>query len=262
MSEAVHPSHFSQENQWLSFNAGKDSVAPNAGDFAVHVLTGDTFMYEISGGFVEAQQESFVSAPVVYPTSEYWETLLNSTRIRPFIDLSISKNNTLRIPMSMHEYDLYADTGKFYEDVEIDGQLRIGPMKLGGATEDIVIEGKLKSNAVETESITSVSITSETIKDAVLNTRVAIKEITTDYTLAKEDTGSIFHAKPATGNINITLPYTLPVGTSFTLTNLLAGKTTTFPAGLKARGNVLSEVYSAATIYFDGTDWYGFGDLV
>jgi hypothetical protein len=253
----VTEGHFDQKRQYLSFTAGKDNVPPDPLDYALHVVAGDTFLYEISGGFPDAPDDPFVTDPIVYPSSDYWQTLLDGERERPYIDISISENNTLRVPSAVHEYDVYADNGKFYEDVVIDGGLKIGDMALGGATDDIVIGGDLTCNEVSSEEVTA-----NVINNAVSKTRIAIKEITADYTLTNEDTGSVLHAKPAGGTINLTLPNDLKEGVAFTIANLLEGKTTTLPATLKARGNVLSEPYSAATIYFDGTDWYGFGDLV
>jgi hypothetical protein len=253
----VTEGHFDQKRQYLSFTAGKDNVPPDPLDYALHVVAGDTFLYEISGGFPEAPDEPFVTDPIVYPSSDYWQTLLNGERERPYIDISISEHNTLRVPSAVHEYDVYADKGKFYEDVEIDGGLKIGGMVLGGATDDIVISGDLSCDAVNCDEVTA-----NVINNAVSKTRIAIKDITADYTLTNEDSGSVLHSKPTSGTINLTLPNDLKEGVAFTVANLLEGKTTTLPATLKARGNVLSEPYSAATIYFDGTDWYGFGDLV
>lgn len=253
----VKQGQFDQTKQYISFSAGKAITAPAAEDYAVHVLAGDTFLYEIQGGFPDGPGEQFVTDPIVYPSSDYWETLLDGERERPYIDISISEYNTLRVPSAVHEYDVYADKGKFYEDVVIDGGLMIGGMVLGGATDDIVISGDVSCDDVNCDEVTA-----NVINNAVSKTRIAIKDITADYTLTNEDTGSVLHAKPTGGTINLTLPNDLKEGVAFTVANLLEGKTTTLPATLKARGNVLSEPYSAATIYFDGTDWYGFGDLV
>jgi hypothetical protein len=253
MSEELHAGHFDQERQWISFNSGIDTVAPDPTTFPVHILTGDTFLYEIQGGFPDGNLDHFMSAPVVFPSSEYWETLLNGERKRPFFDLSISEYNTLRIPTAVHEYDVYADKGKFYEDVEIDGGLKV---VIGGGSGDIEIDGNLTCNEVFANKVTAEELI------GVAKTRVHIINITEDRTLADDDTGAIIHSSPATGNVDITLPSGLKTGFVVTITNLLPGKTTTLPVTLKARGNVLSEPYSAATIYYDGTDWYGFGDLV
>lgn len=251
----VTEGHFDQTRQYLTFNSGCSTVAPNAADYALHVVAGDTFLYEIQGGVPGAPQENFITDPIVYPTSAYWETLLNGDRQRPYFDLSISYNNTLRVPTAVHEYDLYVDKGRFYEDVEIDGTLKVGTFFLDG--QDLSIGGDFSC-----DDITCDEVTANVINNAVSKTRIAIKDITADYTLTNEDSGYVLHAKPTSGTINLTLPNDLKEGVAFTVANLLEGKTTTLPATLKARGNVLSEPYSAATIYFDGTDWYGFGDLV
>ena len=257
MSE-LHPGHFDQSQQWISFNSGMDVAAPNPTAYPVRVLSGDTFLYEIQGGFPDGNIENFISAPVVYPSSEYWETLLNGSRQRPYFDLSISEYNTLRIPTAIHEYDVYADKGKFYEDVEIDGALVAATLSLGGGGFDISSDGDITTDG----DIECNEITANVINNAVAKTRVPIISATTDKTLIDSETGSIIHCSPAGGNIDITLRNDLKTGFVVTITNLLPGKTTTLPDTLKARGNVLSEPYSAATIYFDGTDWYGFGDLV
>ena len=126
----VRQGNFSQTSQYISFTAGKDSIAPNAGDYSTHVLTGDTFLYEIQGGSPDGPGDPFVTDPIVYPSSDYWETLLDGDRERPYIDISISENNTLRVPSAVHEYDVFADKGKFYENVVIDGGLTDGGQSL------------------------------------------------------------------------------------------------------------------------------------
>lgn len=261
MSE-LHPGHFDQQKQWISFNPGCDTEIPDPTAYPVHVLSGDTFMYEIQGGFAEGNQDHFISAPVVYPSSEYWETQLNGDRQRPYLDFSISEYNTLRLPSAIHDYDLYVDSGKFYEDVVIDGSLTAASLSLSGGFDlspdgDITTSGNIECNDIDANEITA-----NVLHNAVAKTRIPIITTTADKTLVDTDTGSVVHCSPEGANINITLPNDLQTGFVVTITNLLPGKTTTLPATLKARGNVLSEPYSAATIYFDGTDWYGYGDLV
>jgi DUF1365 family protein len=87
-------------------------------------------------------------------------------------------------------------------------------------------------------------------------------EITSDTTFNNIHTGYIYQCKPSGSNLNITLPITSDVGVAFTINNCLAGKTVTFPNLVNARGTVLGEQFSAATIYWDGSAWYGIGDLV
>ena len=122
---------------------------------------------------------------------------------------------------------------------------------------DITTDGDIECNDIDANEITA-----NVINNAVSKTRIPIIVTTTDKTLIDTDTGAVINCSPSTGNIDITLPNDLQTGFVVTITNLLPGKTTTLPTTLKARGNVLSEPYSAATIYFDGTDWYGYGDLV
>jgi len=261
MSE-LHAGNFDQTKQWISFNEGKGTVAPNPTSYAIHVLTGDSFLYEIQGGFPEGNLDNFVSAPVVYPSSEYWETLLNGDRQRPYVDISISEYNTLRIPSAISDYDLYVDKGRFYEDVVVDGVLTAGSINIDGGV-DMSPDGDITTDGdIECNDIAANEITANVLHNAVAKTRIPIISTTTDKTLIDADTGSVIHCSPTDGNIDITLPNDLKSGFVVTITNLLPGKTTTLPSTLKARGNVLSEPYSAATIYFDGTDWYGYGDLV
>ena len=250
---------FDQTKQWLSFTEGKDSVAPASEDYAVHVLSSDTFLYEISGGFPDGPVETpYVTDPVVYPSSDYWETQLNGSRLRPYVDISISEYNTLRIPSAISEYDLYVDKATFYEDVVIEGGLTVGGMVFGAeGSGNIEIGGDITCKDVQCEEIRA-----ESIFGAESNTKVRIQPKTADFTVSDSDTGSIIHIKPDGATVNVALPNDLQRGTIVTVTNILEGKTTTLPDTLKARGNVLSEPYSAATIYFDGTDWYGHGDLV
>lgn len=258
MTQVLHEGRYDQTKQFISFNNGKASIAPDPALYPIHVLTGDTFLYQIDGGFPDEPVEPFITDPIVYPSSEYWQTLLSGDRVRPYIDLSISEYNTLRLPSAIHEYDLFCDNATFYEDVVIEGSIEIGGT--GGASigsQNITIPGDINCS-----DITCDSITTDVINEAVAKTRIPIISITADKTLANPDTGSVIHCSPDGANINISLPNGLQTGFVVTITNLLPGKTTTLPTTLKARGNVLSEPYSAATIYFDGSDWYGYGDLV
>jgi len=261
MSE-LRPGHFDQTKQWISFNSGIDTEIPDPTAYPIHILAGDTFLYEIQGGLPEGNLDHFVTSPVVYPSSEYWETQLDGDRLRPYIDLSISEYNTLRVPSAVHDYDLYVDKGRFYEDVVIDGALTANSINLSGGF-DMSPDGDITTSGdIECSDITANEITANVLHNAVAKTRIPIISTTTDKTLVDAETGSVIHCSPTGGNIEITLPNDLKAGFVVTITNLLSGKTTTLPSTLKARGNVLSEPYSAATIYFDGTDWYGYGDLV
>lgn len=250
MNSAAREGHFDQTKQWLSFTEGVAVSAPDPTNYPIHVLTGDTFLYEIQGGFPDGPGEPFVTDPIIYPSSDYWQTLLDGDKKRPYVDISISEYNTLRVPSAVHEYDLYCDKGRFYEDVVIDGSLKVGGLDF--SADAVTVPGNLSCD----------KITANEISNAVARVRIPILQISSDYSLKNEDTGSVIHSSPTVGNVDITLPNDLSVGFVVTITNLLPGKTTTLPLTLKARGHVLSEPYSAATIYFDGTDWYGYGDLV
>lgn len=237
------------KNQWISFAEGSSSVAPIASDFPLQVLGADHNLNNISGGDPTDGFDPWVSDILVYPTSDYWETLLNGDRVRPYIDFSISEYNTLRLPSAIHNYDLYADTGKFYEDVVIDGSLTIGTTTIGGS--NISIPGDLTCDKVIANTLTGNA-----------NTKTPLLEITSDTTFNNDHMGYIYQCKPSGSNLNITLPATSDVGVAFTVNNCVAGKTVTFPNLVNARGTVLGEQFSAATIYWDGSAWYGIGDLV
>lgn len=239
----------SQDQQWISFVEGKDSVAPDPSAYALHVLGSDHSLNNITGGDPTDGFNPWVTDILVYPSSDYWQTLLNGSRIRPYVDLSISDYNTLRIPSAVKDYDLYADTGKFYEDVVIDGTLTIGTTSIGGS--NISIPGDVTCNKVIANTLTGNA-----------NTKTPLLEITSDTTFSNDHTGYIYQCKPSGSNLNITLPATSDIGVAFTVNNCVAGKTVTFPNLINARGTVLGEQFSAATIYWDGSAWYGIGDLV
>ena len=217
--------------QFISFVEGSSATAPQESAFAAHVLATDHNLNQINGGDPTDGFSPWVTDILVYPSSEYWETLLNGNRVRPYIDFSISNYNTLRIPSAIHDYDLYADSGKFYEDVTIDGTLTV----------DNVITSSVSGEA---------------------KTRFPVADKTTDFTSSDSDSGFMFQSKPAGSNLTITLPNTATSGICFTVMNCLAGKTTTFSNLFNSNGTILSQQYSAATVYWDGGGWYAFGDLV
>jgi len=243
-------------NQFISFIEGSASTAPDPSSYPLHVLGADHNLNHIQGGDPTDGFLPWVTDILVYPSSEYWEGLLDSNRVRPYIDFSISDYNTLRIPSAIHNYDLYADTGKFYEDLSVDGTLSIGSIELGGNNltlpgdlsvgGDADIAGTLSADRVQGES----------------NTTAPILQVTTDVTFDNNNTGYIYQCKPSGSNVTITLPQTSTTGITFMVNNCLAGKTVTFANLANARGTVLGEQFSAATIYWDGSAWYGIGDLV
>ena len=196
-------------NQFISFIEGSASTAPDPSSYPLHVLGADHNLNHIQGGDPTDGFLPWVTDILVYPSSEYWEGLLDSNRVRPYIDFSISDYNTLRIPSAIHNYDLYADTGKFYEDLSVDGTLSIGSIELGGNNltlpgdlsvgGDADIAGTLSADRVQGES----------------NTTAPILQVTTDVTFDNNNTGYIYQCKPSGSNVTITLPQTSTTGITF-----------------------------------------------
>lgn len=246
--------------QWISFVEGSASVAPQESAFPTHVLSADTNLNNIDGGDATDGFSEWVTDLLVYPSSEYWETLLSNNRVRPYVDLSISDYNTVRIPSSIHDYDLYADTGKFYENVVVDGTFTVGSV-LNTDTTDLNVTNDI--NVANDANVTG-TVTAETLK-GYANTRIPISEKTASFTFDTAESGYIYQCSPAGAEIEITLPVGLDAsskGITFTVNNLLAGKTVKFINLSNARGTILGEQYSSCTIYWDGSAWYGIGDLV
>lgn len=248
-----------QPNQFISFVEGSSAVAPQESAFALHVLGKDHNLNNIDGGDASEGFDPWVTDILVYPSFEYWETLLNGDRIRPYVDLSISEYNTLRIPSAINGYDVYADKGTFYEDVVIQGTLQVGSTSMGG--QDLNVPNDLSVGG-DTDVVGT--LTADTIK-GFANTKVLVSQKTTDFTFNITETGYIYQCSPAGAKIDITLPGGLDsthIGVTFSVNNLLEGKTVEFPNLSNARGNILGEQYSSCTLYWDGAAWYGIGDLV
>lgn len=242
-----------QPHQWISFVEGSANVVPDESAYPLHVLGADHNLNNIDGGDPTDGISPWVTDILVYPTFEYWEGLLNGDRIRPYVDLSISEYNTLRIPSAVHDYKLYADTGKFYEDVDIDGGLQVGDIAIGG--QDMNIPGNLTVG----DTVTAATL------QGVANTKIPIAVKTEDFTFDVTETGYLYSCKPAGAKIVITLPGGLDntyTGVGFTVNNALAGKTVEFTNLTNARGSILGEQFSSCTVYWDGEEWYGIGDLV
>lgn len=244
------------QKQFISFVEGSASTAPNPSSYPLQVLGVDHNLNHVNGGDPTDGFDPWVTDILVYPTSEYWETLLNGDRVRPYLDFSISDYNTLRLPSAIHDYDLYADQGRFYEDVLIDGSLTAGGITLSG--NDLVIPGDL---SVLGDADIVGTLDAEILKGEA-NTTAPLLEVTADLTFDNNHTGYVYHCKPSGSNVTITLPQTSTTGVTFMVNNCLAGKTVTFANLANARGTVLGEQFSAATIYWDGSAWYGIGDLV
>ena len=250
--EVISPGEVTQRHQWISFVEGSASTAPEESSFPLHVLGADHNLNNIDGGDPTDGFSPWVTDILVYPTSEYWETLLNNDRIRPYVDLSISEYNTLRIPSAIHNYDLFADKGLFYEDVTIKGVLTAASVEIDGGGLNITPDGDL--------TVRNLTATGEIRGFA--HTKIPILHVDSDITFDSANTGYIYQCKPTGSNLTITLPQTSQIGVAFTVNNCLAGKTVTFTNLANARGTVLGEQFSSATIYWDGSAWYGIGDLV
>ena len=256
ISANISPVESHPTKQFISFIEGSASSAPDPSAYPLHVLGADHNLNHVNGGDPTDGFDPWVTDILVYPTSEYWETLLNGNRIRPYLDLSISEYNTLRLPSAVHDYDLYVDQGHFYENVVIDGSLTVGGISLGGS--DLSIPGDLSTGG--DANITG-TLEADKLKGHA-NTTAPLLEVTSDVTFNNDHTGYVYHCKPSGSNVTITLPQTSSTGVTFMVNNCLAGKTVTFANLANARGTVLGEQFSAATIYWDGSAWYGIGDLV
>ena len=73
-----------KKQQFISFVEGKSSEAPIQ-PLMFHVLGADHNLNHINGGDPTDGFSPWVTDISVYPTSEYWETLLNGDRIRPYV---------------------------------------------------------------------------------------------------------------------------------------------------------------------------------
>lgn len=241
---------YSPSHQFISFVEGSSSEAPDPANYSLTVLAGDHDLNVLDGGDPTDGFAPWVNDVLIYPSSEYWETLLQDGRLRPYFDLSISNYNTLRVPSAIHNYDLYVDNAKIYENIEVDGngtitsQLSVGNI----ASENFKVEA---TGDAEFKNIKGVS-----------NTTAPILTITGDVTLDNTQSGTIINSKPSGGNLNITLPSIGEDGVTYSIMHCGNGSTTSFVGTIQARGAILAEQYTACTIYWGGDGWYGFGDLV
>jgi len=248
VSEGYQPTH-----QFISFVEGSSAQAPDISAYPLQVLEADHNLNHLDGGDPTDGFSPWVTDILVYPSSEYWEGKLNSGRVRPYVDLSISNYNTLRIPSAVHDYDLYVDNAIVYENLTI-----FGATNLEG---ELKVTGKISPQEIEINSGAFSVSPSGSIK-GVSNTKAPIQNISTHISPSNDDSGTIFQCKGNDANTNVTLPVNGEDGVVFTFMNCDAGKTVTFNNLTRARGVVLSEQYSAATIYWADGAWYGFGDLV
>lgn len=258
VSEGYQPAH-----QFISFVEGSSSAAPDPSSYPLQVLGADHNLNFLDGGDPTDGFSPWVTDILVYPSSEYWEGLLDGDKVRPYVDFSISNYNTLRIPSAIHNYDLYVDDAKVYGDLTIDGSTN-----LGGTVQ---VTGELQPTSISTQggfsvnnqgNVTAGDISGNNIS-GVGNTR-ALVEDTSDasYTFNATDTGLILVCDPAGASTSITLPSIADDGTVFTVQLISAGKNVTIVNLSNAKGNQLTEQYSSATLYHLDGSWYGLGDLV
>lgn len=247
VSEGYQPTH-----QFISFVEGSSTEAPDPSSYPLQVLGADHNLSHLDGGDPTDGFSPWVTDILVYPSSEYWEGLLDSGRVRPYVDLSISNYNTLRIPSAVHNYDLYVDNATVYEDLTIKGTA-----SLDG---DIQVTGIIQQDEIAINS-GEFSVSPQGEIKGKLNTKVLVEELTSDLTMSLDKTGYFFNCRPSTSVLNVNLPQGED-GVIYTFMNCEAGKSVSFNNLTRARGTLLSEQYSAATVYWSDNAWYGFGDLV
>lgn len=248
VSEGYQPTH-----QFISFVEGSSSQAPDLSSYPLQVLGSDHNLSHLDGGDPTGGFAPWVTDILVYPSSEYWEGKLSNNRVRPYVDLSISNYNTLRIPSAVHDYDLYVDNAIIYEDLTIHGKTSFEG--------EVRANGKFIPTEIELNS-GDFSVSSDGVIKGKLGTKALTEDISTDTAITNDKSGTIFQCKGGSSNTTITLPANGEDGVVFTFMNCDAGKTVTFYNLTRARGSILSEQFSAATIYWAGDAWYAFGDLV
>lgn len=246
LTAGYQPAH-----QFISFVEGSASTPPNESSYPLQILGADHNLNYLDGGDPGEGFSPWVTDILVYPSSEYWEGLLDGDKVRPYFDLSISQYNTLRIPSAVHDYNLYVDDAVIYGNLQVDGQTEL--------TGEVEFSGSVTASEVVSND-GSFSLKPEGIR-GVARTKAPVLTVDADFQFDPINTGTIYHSEPVGGYLTISLPPTAEDGVTFTVVNTLAGKTTLIPSLVRARGNILSEQYSSATIYRAGEAWYGFGDF-
>ena len=191
----------------------------------------------LSDSTLDAIQQNYEGGKSTFLDYAIWLDSLAGDRQRPFFDVHLFPFTTaVRLPVVNNEYDVYADKGTFYEDVNIQGSVSIS----GGVTGKLSIGGELSFSR-------------------------AIESVTSDKTISIDDKSKILHINPSGGSVKITLPVAnMESGFFIEVVNCTEGKYTVFEpeqGELKAKGTGLSQPYSAATVYWDGSQWYAVGDL-
>jgi hypothetical protein len=224
----IKPSEYS-DTQALGVTDGIDDISFNA-------LTPNASIGDIVNDILDPIQQKY-SGENVFLDSGMWQAMLNGTRQRPYLDVQIFPNsNAVRLPVVNKDYDLFADMGKFYEHLEVDGDLSIG----GEITSDFKVQGAMRFSRF-------------------------VDEKTSNHTIELDDKSKIIHIKPSGAYVELFLPSSgLEEGFFFEVVNLEEGKYTKISpmqGTLQAKGNGLSQKYSAATVYWTGTHWHAIGDL-
>jgi hypothetical protein len=226
----IDPATYS-DTQYLSLKTGKSSQAEPG-----NTPTPPTGDLKDSVNDPIPQSDISVVKTQVHDTLE-WDSLLFDNRERPFVDIQLYPDaNKVRLPISVKDYNLYADTGKFYEDVTIDGSVSIGQ----GISGDLDVAGTLQYLR-------------------------AIEVVTQNKTISIDDKSKIIHVEPDAASVTLTLPASgIPIGFTFDVINAKQGAFTvisTEAGTLKAKHPGLSQAYSSATVYWTGSDWFAIGDL-
>ena len=225
----IHTNEYS-DTQYLSLQTGKSSTGePTSPPTTDPNSLSDAVNDPIAQSGIVGQQQ--------YHDTLEWDSLLQDGRIRPYVDIQLYPDaNKVRLPISVKDYDLFADTGKFYEDVVIDGSVSIGQ----GISGDLDVAGQLTYLR-------------------------AIEIVTADKTISIDDKSKIIHIEPSGANVTLTLPASgIPAGFTIDVVNAKEGAYTvisTEAGTLKAKHPGLSQAYSSATVYWTGSDWYAIGDL-
>lgn len=238
---------YQPSQQFIQFAGGSDNKAPIPSNFATHVLHGDHHITHLDGGDPTDGFSSFVQDVLVYPSSEKWESLLSGDRIRPYIDLSISEYNTLRLPVATHDYNLYVDDARIYGNLIVDGSFNFNSnLSITELSSDNFSVDNLGNAQFET-------VTAE------IHGKTPVVELHANTSLSNTQTGTIFNCM---NGIQVTLPTNGEDGVTFTLMWCGASGQVDINGAIFARGSALIERYSACTIYWSGGAWYAFGDLV
>lgn len=254
VSEGYQPAH-----QYISFVEGSASEAPDESSYPLQVLEADHNLNHLDGGDPTDGFAPWVTDILVYPSSEYWEGLLDGDKVRPYVDFSISNYNTLRIPSAIHDYNLYVDDARIYGDITIDGSTN-----LGGTVQ---VTGEIQPTSISTTGGNfSVSNEGNIIANNIYgigNTKALIESTSSEfYTFNASKTGLLLVCDPSGASTIINLPNTADDGTVLTIQLVAAGKNVIINNLSNAKGNELAEQYSSATLYHLNGSWYGLGDLV